>query len=167
MGGTDLESFGRKRTVRKGKMRNKTAGFTLIELLVVLVLGSIMLTLGASGFGDTRDSLAVREARYVFSAMAARTRAHAIETGSTAILVADIRGDSVMIFKEGNLIENVRFSEEMGIDIKGESPITRLCMNARGFADTGCNSFNSTVALGFASGTRTGTLKILPLGQIL
>jgi hypothetical protein len=99
--------------------------------------------------------------------MAARTRAHAIETGATALLVADTRGDSVMIFKEGQLIENVRFQEEIGVDLQAEASTVRLCMNARGFADTGCNSFNSSTALVFASGTRSGSVTILPLGQLL
>ena len=147
-------------------MSKQTAGFTLIEVLVVLVLGSVLVGIGLSGFGDTQSALAVRQARNVFNGMAARTRAHAIEAGFTTVLITDARGDSVMIFKDGAVVENVRFGEEMQIDIQAESPVTTVCMNPRGFADTDCNSFSSAAQIAFVRGTRTETLEILPLGQV-
>jgi len=147
-------------------MNRRSKGFTLIEVIIVLAISTILMSFAVKAFGSTSSSLAARQARNVFNGMAARTRAHAIESGWTTMLVANIPGDSVWIFSNGRVVENVRFGEEMGVDIQGPGTTVRLCMSPRGYANTDCNSFNSAVEMSFVQGAESETIEILPLGQI-
>lgn len=147
-------------------MPNRQSGFTIIELVVVITIGAVLTTFAVKGFGVTSNHAATRQARNVFNGMAARARAQAIETGMTTLLIADARGDSVLIFAGGRVVENVRFGEEMKVDIQASADVTRLCMNPRGYADQDCNSFDRTVEMTFARGEQSRSLEILPLGQI-
>jgi prepilin-type N-terminal cleavage/methylation domain-containing protein len=147
-------------------MRKQSSGFTVIEMVVAIVLAGILAQLAVKGFGTVSSQLAAREARSVFEGMVARTRAQAIESGVTTALLTDATGDSVMILANGRIVETVRFQEQLGVDIQTPEPITRLCMNPRGFANPNCNSFNTTIEMSFVSGVGTETAKLLPLGQI-
>ena len=147
-------------------MNRRSRGFTLIEILVVIVIGGILMSMAVKGFGTTSSSLAVRRARNVYTGMAARARAHAIESGWNTLLVANIPGDSVWIWANGRIVENVRFAEEMGVDLRATSATVRICMSPRGYANTNCNSFSSTVKMAFVQGAQSETIEILPLGQI-
>jgi prepilin-type N-terminal cleavage/methylation domain-containing protein len=147
-------------------MKRQKSGFTVVELLMVLVLGVIMTSMALKGFGMVANQFAAREARGVFQGMVARTRAQAIESGFTTMLIADAQGDSVMVWANGRIVENVRFREELGVDIQAYQPLTRICMTPRGFANPDCNSFSSTIKMAFVRGPKTNTIEILPMGQI-
>ncbi len=147
-------------------MKRQTRGFTVLELLIVVVLGTILTSMALKGFGMVANQVAAREARGVFQGLVARTRAQAIESGAPTILIADAKGDSVMVLANGRIVEVVRFGEELGVDIQTRYPVTRICMNPRGFANPDCNSFSSTIKMAFVRGPRTKTIEILPMGQI-
>jgi prepilin-type N-terminal cleavage/methylation domain-containing protein len=149
-----------------GAMDRRRKGFTLIEVIIVLVIGAILMSMAIKGFGSTASLTSARQARNVFNGMVARARAQAIESGRSTVLIADALGDSVLIMANGRIVENVRFGEEMGIDIQASQDMTRLCMNPRGYADQDCNSFNTTVKMSFVQGNQSKSLEILPLGQI-
>ena len=147
-------------------MNRRAKGFTLIEVLIVLVISTILMSMAVKAFGATSSDLATRQARNVFNGMAARARAQAIESGFTTMLVANIPGDSAWIFANGRVVENVRFSEEMGVDLQASATTVRICMSPRGYANTNCNSFKSAVKMAFVQGAESETIEILPLGQI-
>lgn len=147
-------------------MRRCTAGFTLIEVVITILIGVILTSIALKGFGELGNQTAARSARQTFSALHARTRAHAIERGQTVRLYVEPTGDSVWIERDSEILEKVRFQEEFDVDIQASSRFI-LCMNARGFADTDCNTFSSTVTLTFVRGTQTYTAELLPLGQLL
>jgi prepilin-type N-terminal cleavage/methylation domain-containing protein len=147
-------------------MDRRQRGFTIIEVIIVIVIGSILTGIAFKSFGVTSNQASARQARNVFNGMAARARAQAIESGRNTLLIADARGDSVLILANGQIVENVRFGEEMNVDIQATQDVTRLCMNPRGYADQNCNSFNTTVKMSFVQGSQTRSLEILPLGQI-
>lgn len=148
-------------------MRSRNRGFTLIEVLIAIVIAAILTSMAVKGFGATSTALAARQARNVFNGMAARARAQAIESGFTTVLITSAAGDSVMILGQGgNIVENVRFAEEMNVDIRAPSATFRICMSPRGYADTDCNSFSSAFEVSFVAGTNSETIEILPLGQI-
>jgi prepilin-type N-terminal cleavage/methylation domain-containing protein len=149
-----------------GAMDHRRKGFTIIEVIVVLVIGGILMSFAVKAFGATASHTSARQARNVFNGMAARARAQAIESGRSTVLIADARGDSVLILANGRIVENVRFGEEMGVDIRATQDVTLLCMNPRGYADQDCNSFSSTVKMSFVQGNQSMSLEILPLGQI-
>jgi len=149
-----------------GAMDRRRKGFTIIEVIVVLVIGGILMSFAVKAFGSTASHTSARQARNVFNGMAARARAQAIESGRSTVLIADARGDSVLILANGRIVENVRFGEEMGVDIRATQDVTLLCMNPRGYADQDCNSFSSTVKMSFVRGNQSMSLEILPLGQI-
>jgi hypothetical protein len=119
------------------------------------------------GFGTVSSQLSAREARNIFQGMMARTRAQAIEEGARTLLLADTRGDSVMIFAGGGIAEKIHFGREMGVDIQPEMGVVRVCMTPRGYADPDCNSFSSTVKLQFIRGSKREEIQILPMGQLV
>ena len=147
-------------------MDRRKNGFTLIEMLTVIMLGAVLTGFAMKGFGVTGSQTATRQARNVFSGMAARARAQAIESGQTTRLIADARDDSVIIVANGQIVEEVQFGGEMEIDIRATQDVTQLCMNPRGYASQDCNSFNTTVEVAFFQGNESRSLEILPLGQI-
>ena len=152
--------------LRIGAMGRKHKGFTLIEIVMGLVIGAILVSFAIQAFGATANNSAARQARNLFNSMAARARAQAIESGRNTVLIADARGDSVVILANGGVVETVRFGGEMDVDIQAAQDVTILCMNPRGYADQNCNSFNTTVSMSFVQGNQSRSLEILPLGQI-
>lgn len=147
-------------------MNRRSRGFTLIEVLIVIVVGGILTAIAIKELGPASSRTSAQQARNVFGGIAARARAHAIERGQMTILVVDAQADSVSIVAGGNVLETVHFRAAMGIDIQAPTAETRICMSPRGFADTSCNSFTSTIEIAFVQGAQTRTLEILPLGQI-
>lgn len=148
-------------------MNRRNRGFTLIEVIIAIMIGVILTSMAVKGFGAASTSLAARQARNVFNGMAARARAQAIESGITTVLIANVQGDSVMILGQGGqIVENVRFGEELAVDMQATGGNFRVCMSPRGYADTDCNSFSSTIKVSFTAGGNTESLEILPLGQI-
>jgi prepilin-type N-terminal cleavage/methylation domain-containing protein len=165
--GTEIAFKGVKTSFfRLEVMRKRAAGFTVLELVVAIVVGGILTQMAIKGFGMVASQISAREARTVFHGMLARTRAQAIESGATTALLVSAAGDSAMILANGRIVETIRFMERMGVDIQAPDAFTRICINPRGFADTQCNSFESTTELSFVSGTGTETISILPLGQV-
>ena len=148
-------------------MRRSRLGFSLIELVIALLIGSILTSIALSSYGNARGRFAVRGARNTFAALHARARAQAIERGSTVRLMVDAAGDSVYLVSGGITLENVRFGEELNVDIRSSSGSLRLCMNSRGYADSDCNSFNTTPTVTFWQNADSASVSILPLGQLV
>lgn len=146
---------------------NRRLGFTIIELVIALLVGTILTSIALSSFGGARARFAVRGARSTLATLQARTRATAIERGSTLRLYISVTGDSAYISDGVNTLESIRFSDEFHVDMKSSSGDIRLCMNSRGYADTGCNNFIGTVTLQFWQNSDSVSLKILPLGQLV
>ncbi len=142
-------------------------GFTLIEVVIALLIGSILTGIALSSYGNAQGRFAVRGARTTFASLHARARATAIERGTTVRLLVDVAGDSVMIVSGGATVEKIRFEEEFHVDLQSTAGNLRLCMNARGYADTGCTSFSSAVTLAFRANADTASVRILPLGQLI
>ena len=141
-------------------------GFTLIEVVVVIMVGAVLLSLAINAFGGVRAGYAVREARTAFAALHARTRAQAIEFGQTVELHVDAGGDSVWIARNDTILETLRLGNELGVDLRsGTSPVT-LCVNSRGYGDTGCTSFGSPLAFYFVNASDTAGIEMFPLGQL-
>lgn len=139
----------------------------MIELLVALLVGSVLISVAVSSLSSVQTRYAVRSARDSFISLHARTRAHAIERGGRTDLLVFSAGDSVLILSGADTLERVHFQESMGVDIRMSGASLRLCMNARGFANTSCNSFNTVAKVGFAQGSEVQEVEILPLGQLV
>jgi Tfp pilus assembly protein FimT len=137
----------------------------MIELVVVIMVGAVLTAIAMRGFSGVQGRMAARQARQNFAALHARTRANAIEMGTTVQLNLDKDKDSVWVQRGATRVETMRFRSELGVDIQGTGTL-RLCMNPRGFADTACNSFSSTETVTFAAGSDTAGLQIRTLGQL-
>lgn len=140
-------------------------GFTLVEALLVISLAAVIIFISTRTFGAITSRYAAEQGRLVFESLHARARAQAIETGTTTRLIVDTSADSVTVVRGGVQLETVRFSDQMGIDIQGNS--LELCMGPRGFALTDCNTFTSIERLTFVQGSYSDGLQILPLGQLV
>lgn len=150
-----------------GRIMNRRLGFTLIELVIALLIGTILTSIALSSWGGARASFSVRGARNTFATLQARTRAQAIENGGTVRLLVSTSGDSVTITDGTTTYETVNFMDQFHVDLKSSTGGFRLCMNSRGYGDSGCTSFSSTVTLQFWQGGDSATVKILPLGQLV
>lgn len=146
-------------------MRNRR-GFTIIELLVVIAVGAILVTITMSAFGGVRSRYAVREARQAFTSLHARTRAMAIESGQTMALKWDLIGDSVWVSRNDTTQEVVNLMDELGVDMTGTGTVHTLCLNSRGFAQSGCTSFSTTATFKLVGPTDTATISITPVGLV-
>jgi prepilin-type N-terminal cleavage/methylation domain-containing protein len=146
-------------------MKSRGRGFTIIELIVALVIGVILTSIAVRGFSGLQGRMAARQGRQVFASMHARTRASAIEFGQTTSLNINYDRDSVWIQRGTVLIEVMPFRKNLGVDVDGTGTL-KLCMNARGFADTSCNSFTSTQTIVFKGGNDTAAVKLQTMGQL-
>ena len=146
-------------------MTRRRGGFTLIELVIVLMVGALLTGIAFRSFSGVMGKMAARQARQSFASLHARTRANAIEMGENVSLNVDMDRDSVWVQRGATRVETIRFRIDLGVDIQGTGSL-RLCMNPRGFADTSCNSFNTTQTLVFAGGTDTAGVQIRTLGQL-
>jgi prepilin-type N-terminal cleavage/methylation domain-containing protein len=142
-------------------------GFTLIELIIVVLIGSILTGIALSSYGKAQGRFAVRGARNTLVSMHARTRAMAIERGSNVQLVIDVSGDSIMVTSGATTLEKIRFADEFHVDIQSTSGNLQLCMSPRGYADTACTNFSSTVTVTLWQNADSASVRILPLGQLI
>lgn len=141
-------------------------GFTVIELIVAIVVAGILAGIALPAFGGVRSALAVRDAQQALASLQARARAHAVEFGQTVELHVDVSGDSMWIERNDTTLESVDLGADRGVDIQGAATHVTLCMNSRGYGDSGCTSFSSAVTISFVSAGETATVEILPLGQV-
>lgn len=137
----------------------------MIELLIAIVIGLVLTGMAYRGFSDYLGRAAAQSARNSFASLHARTRANAIEMGTTVQLNVDREADSVWVQRGSTIVEAVPFGSDLGVDIQGSGTV-RLCMNPRGFAETSCNSFTGTETLVFAAGADTAGVELRTLGQI-
>jgi Tfp pilus assembly protein FimT len=144
-----------------------SGGFSLIETVIVLVVATVLIDMGHRAGSDVMDRLSVESSRNIVTALHARARARAIEQGTTVRLFLDPAGDSAWITDASGLVDRVSFAESGGIDVVAEQDdIIRICMTARGIADTNCNSSNSSVTVAFVRGAARKNLTFRPLGQL-
>jgi prepilin-type N-terminal cleavage/methylation domain-containing protein len=147
--------------------RNQSQGFTLVELVIVLVIGSVLVSMGMGRITKARSVLAGGAARQAYLALHARTRAQAIEFGTTARLLLDVRGDSAWIVQGGETIETYHFANDH-VDVESSSPASTLqvCMIARGYSEPRCNSFADPVEVTFTTAESVARVVLLPMGQV-
>jgi prepilin-type N-terminal cleavage/methylation domain-containing protein len=154
-------------STRHDVTRNQSNGFSLVELIIVLVIGAVLLSMSMGRISATRSHLAGGAARQAYLALHARTRAHAIEFGTTARLMLDLRGDSAWIVQGGETIETYRFTDDR-VDVESDSsdPTIQMCMIARGYSEPRCNSFSEPVELTFSTAGSAVSLVLSPMGQV-
>jgi len=100
--------------------------------------------------------------------MHARARVQAVEFGQTVKLHVDPGGDSIWLSRDGEVLDVLDFGKEFNVDIQTSTDSeVRVCMNPRGFADTGCNSFTSPVTITFVLTSDSASVLILTLGQMV
>ena len=100
--------------------------------------------------------------------MHARARVQAIEYGRTVRLHVDPAGDSIWLSRDSEVLDVMDFGEEFNVDIRTSTTSeVRVCMNPRGFADTGCNNFTSPVTVTFLLMSDVASVQILTLGQMV
>jgi len=148
-------------------MDNRRSGFSIIELVVVLMVGSVLTSIAITEFNGVSGRFAVKGARQTLMSMHARARMQAVELGQTVKLNIDPVGDSVWLSRGAVVLDVVDFGREFNVDVQTSSNAEiRVCMNPRGFADTGCNNFNAPVTITFVLTADTTSVLILPLGQM-
>src|SRR5687768_8788025 len=64
-------------------MTNRRSGFTMIELVIAITIGIVLTGIAYRGFAGYMGRTAARSARTTFASLHARTRANAIEMGTT------------------------------------------------------------------------------------
>jgi prepilin-type N-terminal cleavage/methylation domain-containing protein len=149
-------------------------GFSLLELVIVLALGGIIASVAINSFGNAQSRMGPRSAQSQFLTMHAHTRAIAVERGGMARLVTDPATSTVTItFQAGpgvtpDTVTRRNFRESFGVALEtdGGQAVT-LCMTPRGYAATGCNSFNAEARIRFVRGGQGTGVRLLPLGQVL
>lgn len=147
--------------------RSPSNGFTLVELVIVLLIGAVLVSITVGRISKTRSVLAGNAARQAFIALHSRTRAQAIEFGTTARLRLDVTGDSAWIVQGGQTIETYRFGDDH-VDVVSDSsdPLVQVCMIARGYSEPRCNSFTDPVELTFTTAEAEASVLLLPMGQL-
>lgn len=145
----------------------RVRGFTLIELVIVIVVGGILTSIAMNSFGGVQSRMAVQSARNTFASYHARARAQAIERGVQVVVRVDVAGDSLWLTMDGDRIDGFDFVGQMNVDVQSSAsnPI-KVCLTPRGFADSDCNSFSSTITVTFAQAGHSSELEIWPLGQV-
>ena len=149
-------------------MYDGRSGFSIIELVVVLLVGSVLTSIAITNFNGVSGRFAVKGAQQTLMSMHARARVQAIEYGQTVRLHVDPAGDSVWLSRGSEILDVMDFGEEFHVDIRTSiDSEVRVCMNPRGFADTGCNSFTSPVTVTFLLMSDVASVLILTLGQMV
>ena len=132
------------------------------------MVGSGLTSIAITSFNGVSGRFATKGARQAFMAMNARARAQAVEYGRTVRLNLDPGGDSVWLSRGNEVLEILDFHEEFGVDIRtSTNSDLRVCMNARGFADTRCNNFASPVTVTFLLASDTASVRVLSFGQMV
>ena len=149
-------------------MNDRRSGFSIIELVVVLMVGSVLTSIAITEFNGVSGRFAVKGARQTLMSMHARARVQAVEFGQTVKLHVDPGGDSIWLSRDGEVLDVLDFGKEFKVDIQTSTDSeVRVCMNPRGFADTGCNSFMSPVTVTFVLMSDSASVLILTLGQMV
>jgi len=149
-------------------MNDRRSGFSIIELVVVLMVGSVLTSIAITEFNGVSGRFAVKGARQTLMSMHARARVQAVEFGQTVKLHVDPGGDSIWLSRDGEVLDVLDFGKEFNVDIQTSTDSeVRVCMNPRGFADTGCNSFTSPVTITYMLTSDSASVLILPLGQMV
>ena len=149
-------------------MNDRRSGFSIIELVVVLMVGSVLTSIAITEFNGVSGRFAVKGARQTLMSMHARARVQAVEFGQTVKLHVDPGGDSIWLSRDGEVLDVLDFGKEFKVDIQtSTNSEVRVCMNPRGFADTGCNSFTSPVTITFVLTSDSASVLILTLGQMV
>ena len=149
-------------------MKNRRSGFSIIELVVVLMVGSVLTSIAMNSFNGISGRFATKGAQKTFMTMNARARAQAVEYGQTVQLNVDPVGDSVWLSRGDDILEVLNFGKEFDVDLRTSTGSELwVCMNARGFADSRCNSFSSPVTVSFLLASDTASVRILSLGQMM
>lgn len=134
---------------------------------MVLMVGSVLTSIAIQSFNGISGRFAARGARQTLLSMHARARAQAVEFGQTVRLNVDPGGDSVWLSQGADILTVVDFEEEFNVDVRTSTDSNlKVCMNARGFADTGCNNFVSPVTITFLLASDTFSVRVLTLGQM-
>ncbi len=143
-------------------------GLSIIELVVVLMVGSFLTSIAITNFNGVSGRFAVKGARQTLMSLHARARVQAVEYGRTVKLHVDPAGDSIWLSRGGEVVDVMDFHEEFNVDIQTStySPI-KMCMNPRGFADTGCNNYSSPVTVTFVLNSDTASVLMFTLGQMM
>ncbi len=139
----------------------------MIEIVIVMIVGGALATMAITAFAPAQRKLAVRSARGTMAAMHARTRAHAIEAGGNVVLNVNFSEDKAWITRDGTTLETVDFYEAMHVDLQGTGATMEICMNARGFGESSCNSFNSGTDIFFVQNNESKRMRVFPLGQVV
>ncbi len=149
-------------------MNDRRSGFSIIELVVVLMVGSVLTSIAITEFNGVSGRFAVKGARQTLMSMHARARVQAVEFGQTVKLHVDPGGDSIWLSRDGEVLDVLDFGKEFNVDIQTSTDAeVRVCMNPRGFADTGCNSFTSPVTITFVLTSDSASVLIFTLGQMV
>ena len=134
---------------------------------MVIVVIAIFMVLAVPSLGPDPGDHTAASAREALAAMHARTRAHAISTGRVTVLNLDFAQDRAWISQETTTLESVEFDETMGVDLQGDRDTMRICMNAKGFGEVSCNSFDRGADILFVRGEDSERLRLYPLGQLV
>ena len=149
------------------EMDDRRSGFSIIELVVVLMVGSILTSIAIANFNGVSGRFAVKGARQTLMSMHARARVHAVEYGRSVKLHIDPVGDSIWLSRGSEILDVMDFGQEFNVDIETSTDArVKVCMNPRGFADTGCNNFTSPVTITFLLNSDTASVRMLTLGQM-
>jgi len=158
-------------------------GFSLVELLFVIVIGSVLMGVAMSGWGDVRDRLATGSAKAAYMAMHQTARSRAVEKGETILIVVYTNLERVVYYTPTDgFFEEVYFDDEFGVDIRTTIGGTTtnfsyyMCMTPRGYADIDCGQYTGmlTQTMGsnefdieFWIGENSSKVTVLPLGQLV
>ena len=149
-------------------MIDRRSGFSIIELVVVLMVGSVLTSITITNFNGVSGRFAVKGAQQTLMSMHARARVQAVEYGRTVRLHVDPAGDSIWLSRDSEVLDVVDFGEEFNVDVRTSTTSeVRVCMNPRGFGDTGCNNFTSPVTVTFLLMSDAASVQILTLGQMV
>ena len=139
----------------------------MIELLVVLAVGLVLTGVTIRSFNGVSGRLAVKGAQRTLMSMHARARVQAIENGRIVKLHIDPAGDSIWLSRGGQVLDVMDLHKEFKVDVQTSTGSeVNVCMNPRGFAATGCNSFTSPVTVRLLVGTDSASVLMLTLGQM-
>jgi len=148
-------------------MSSERRGIPGTEAAVVIVVIAIFMVIAVPSLGPTAGEHTAISAREALAAMHARTRAHAISTGQVMVLNLDFALDRAWISQEATTLETLEFDEMMGVDLQADSDTMRICMNAKGFGEVSCNSFDRGTDILFVRGKESERMRLYPLGQLV
>lgn len=148
-------------------MFSRRAGFTMVELVIAILIGSILTSIALASFRNVTGRFAARGAKETFVALHARTRATAIESGQAVSLIVNSTGDSVYISRNDTILELIRFSEELNVDVRSDPNRFVLCIGPQGFGDEDCTTIEEPRRVQFWHNADSTSLIVMPLGQLV